>query len=123
MNKLEIKERITANLENLTTEELRFIENLLNQFTSYLKLKNAQDNLSNDNDDPLVELRNSDFIGCFSGEPDLAEKSEQIVRDIILNLSENIISSEITKIAEKSPVFEFLKDEPDIYTLEDGEAI
>lgn len=34
-------------------------------------------------DDPLAELRNSDFIGCFADEPDLAEKSEQIAQDII----------------------------------------
>ena len=79
MNKLEIKKRITDNLDNLTIEDLTFIENLLNQFTSYLKTQKQQNNLSqNNNDDPLSELRNSDFIGCFSGEIDLAEKSEQI---------------------------------------------
>jgi hypothetical protein len=33
--------------------------------------------------DPLAQLRNSDFIGCFEDDPDLAEKSEKITRDII----------------------------------------
>ncbi|MBF2057374.1 MAG: hypothetical protein IGQ45_09150 [Cyanobacterium sp. T60_A2020_053] len=54
---------------------------------SYLKLNNVQNKLSqsdiSDNDDPLAELRNSDFIGCFSGDVDLVEQSEQIVKDII----------------------------------------
>ncbi|MGI0483416.1 hypothetical protein ACN4EE_21870 [Geminocystis sp. CENA526] len=84
MNKLEIKKRITDNLDNLTIEDLTFIENLLSQLTSYLKTQKQQNNCSKNNeDDPLLELRNSDFIGCFSGETDLAEKSEQIVKDII----------------------------------------
>ncbi|MGY6529503.1 MAG: hypothetical protein ACXITR_06195 [Cyanobacterium sp.] len=39
----------------------------------------------NKNDDPLAELRNSNFIGCFSDEPDLAQKSEQISQEIITN--------------------------------------
>lgn len=30
---------------------------------------------------------------------------------------------EVIALAEKSNVFDFLHDEPDIYTLEDGEAV
>lgn len=89
MNQLEIKNKITASLDDLSMEELTLIDKFLNQFTSYLKLKNVQNKLSqsniSDNDDPLAELRNSDFIGCFSGDVDLAEQSEQIVKDIISN--------------------------------------
>ena len=38
-------------------------------------------------------------------------------------ITETITSSEITQMAQNSSVFEFLKDETDLYTLEDGEAI
>jgi len=30
-------------------------------------------------DDPLAELRNSDFIGCFSDDRNLAKNSEQLI--------------------------------------------
>ncbi len=86
MNNLEIKQRITATLDELNTEELTLVESLLIQVTSYLKIKTSKNNLSElatDNEDPLATLRNSDFIGCFSGESDLAEKSEQIAQEIL----------------------------------------
>ncbi|HEY9702076.1 MAG TPA: hypothetical protein V6C58_06505 [Allocoleopsis sp.] len=35
------------------------------------------------NDDPLAELRNSNFIGCFESDADLSEKSAAIVKDIL----------------------------------------
>ncbi|MGK7930786.1 MAG: hypothetical protein AB4041_05055 [Microcystaceae cyanobacterium] len=34
-----------------------------------------------------------------------------------------VSTQELMKLAEKSHSFDFLKDEPDIYTLEDGEAV
>ena len=56
----------------------------------------------------------------------IRQKSSDIGHNIKQELSiitETITSSEITQMAQNSPVFEFLKDEPDLYTLEDGEAI
>jgi hypothetical protein len=86
MNNIEIKQKINEKLDLLNTEELTLIDNLLNQITSFLTTKKtldipAKDDL--DNEDPLADLRNSDFIGCFSDEPDLAAKSEEIAQDIL----------------------------------------
>ena len=86
MNNIEIKQKINQKLENLTTEELTLVDNLLSQITSYLKSNTSFNNslkTNTDNEDPLASLRNSDFIGCFAGEPDLAEKSETIIKDIL----------------------------------------
>ncbi|MFN9734946.1 MAG: hypothetical protein ACK544_13670 [Microcystis sp.] len=86
MNNIEIKQKINKKLDLLNTEELTLIDNLLNQITSFLKIKTPLDISSKDNfenEDPLADLRNSDFIGCFSGEPDLAEKAEEIAQGIL----------------------------------------
>ena len=75
MNNIEIKQKINKKLDLLNPEELTLIDNLLNQITSFLKIKTPLDISSKDNfenEDPLADLRNSDFLGCFSGEPDLA---------------------------------------------------
>jgi hypothetical protein len=85
MNNIEIKQKINKKLDLLNTEELTLIDNLLNQITSFLKIKTPLDIPSKDNfeNDPLADLRNSDFIGCFSSEPDLAEKAEEIAQGIL----------------------------------------
>ena len=86
MNNIEIKQKINEKLDLLNTEELTLIDNLLNQITSFITTKKtlnipAKDGL--DNEDPLADLRNSDFIGCFADKPDLAAKSEEIAQGIL----------------------------------------
>lgn len=86
MTNTTIKERITATLNNLTTEELTLVEKILTEITSYFQnnqnAKLSEKNQQN-NDDPLAKLRNSDFIGCIEDQPDLAEKSEAIAHQIL----------------------------------------
>jgi hypothetical protein len=92
MTNLELKQQIAQKLDNLNTEELALVDNLLNQITSYLKSKTSLDTSvpdNSDNDDPLAALRNSDFIGCFAGESDLAAKSEEIVHSILSQKDSN----------------------------------
>ena len=86
MNNIESQQRINKKLALLNTEELTLIDNLFNQITSFLKIKTPLDISSKDNfenEDPLADLRNSDFLGCFSGEPDLAEKAAEIAQGIL----------------------------------------
>ncbi|MCZ8357912.1 MAG: hypothetical protein O9350_08625 [Microcystis sp. LE19-388.1G] len=86
MNNIESQQRINKKLALLNTEELTLIDNLFNQITSFLKIKTPLDISSKDNfenEAPLADLRNSDFIGCFSGEPDLAEKAAAIAQGIL----------------------------------------
>ncbi len=88
MESTEIKQRITKTLDNLNLEQLALVEKVLTEMTVYFKtnktLENASETLSN-NDDPLAQLRNSDFIGCFSDDPDLSENSEDIAQRILSN--------------------------------------
>jgi len=82
MDTTDIKYRIAQTLENLSSEQLILVEKVLKEITDYfnpIKLPEVNETPS----DPLAQLRNSDFIGCFEDEPDLAEKSEKIARDII----------------------------------------
>jgi hypothetical protein len=81
MNTAEIKQRITQKLNSLDIDQLALVDNLLNQLTSYLN-KIATPKAS-EQPDPLASLRNSDFIGCFSGDPDLATNSEEIAHQIL----------------------------------------
>lgn len=80
MNTAEIKQRITQKLNNLDIDQLTLVENLLNQLTAYLNKATRQEEKQ---PDPLASLRNSDFIGCFSGDPDLATNSEEIAHQIL----------------------------------------
>jgi hypothetical protein len=79
MNPAEIKQSITQKLSNLDIDQLTLVDNLLNQLTVYLGKAPRQDEQPAD---PLASLRNSDFIGCFSGDPDLATNSEAIAHQI-----------------------------------------
>ena len=57
--------------------------------TTYFKTNKSLENTSEttlNNDDPLAQLRNSDFIGCFSDDPDLSENSENIAQRILSNV-------------------------------------
>jgi hypothetical protein len=86
MTNTEIKQRITANLNNLNTEELILVEKILTEITSYFQSNQITitlDKSHQNNDDPLAKLRNSDFIGCIEDEPNLAEKSEAIAHQIL----------------------------------------
>ncbi len=89
MESTEIKQRITKTLDNLNIEQLALVEKILTEITTYLKtnkyLENTSETSSN-NDDPVAQLRNSDFIGCFSDDPDLSEKSENIAQEILSNV-------------------------------------
>lgn len=74
-------ENVLNKLSELSEAEQEAIAQMILTTIEDKKLENNK--MSSDNNDPLAELRNSDFIGCFSGEPDLAEKSEQIAQEII----------------------------------------
>jgi hypothetical protein len=80
LNTTEIKQRITQKLNNLDIDQLTLVENLLNQLTAYLGRTTGKEEKQSD---PLASLRNSDFIGCFSGDPDLATNSEEIGHQIL----------------------------------------
>lgn len=80
MDTAEIKQRITQKLNDLDIDQLTLVENLLNQLTAYL---NKATRKEEEQPDPLASLRNSDFIGCFSGDPDLATNSEEIAHQIL----------------------------------------
>ena len=63
MESTEIKQRITQTLDNLNLEQLALVEKLLTEINAYFQtdkyLENASETTQN-NDDPLAELRNSD---------------------------------------------------------------
>jgi hypothetical protein len=80
MNTAEIKQRITQKLNNLDIDQLTLVDNLLNQLTTYLNKTTAK---GIEQPDPLASLRNSNFVGCFAGDPDLATNSEEIAHQIL----------------------------------------
>ena len=84
MNKIELQQKIEQNLSQISLDNLKIIAD----FVEFIKQKQKtiKTNISpaiKNSQDPLAELRNSDFIGCFSGEADLAEKSEEIAQTIL----------------------------------------
>lgn len=84
MNSTKLKQEIEQNLSQISPDNLKIVA----EFVEFIKQKqetiktNISPTLKN-YEDPLAELRNSDFIGCFSGESDLAEKSEEIAKAIL----------------------------------------
>lgn len=80
MTATELKQKIAQKLNSLDIEQLTLIDNLLSQLTSYLKKTTSP---SETNHDPLASLRNSDFIGCFEDDPNLATNSEAIGHEIL----------------------------------------
>ena len=89
MESTEIKQTITKSLDNLNLEQLALVEKILTEITTYFKTNKSLENTSetpSNNDDPLAQLRNSDFIGCFSDDPNLSENSENIAQRILYNV-------------------------------------
>jgi hypothetical protein len=86
MNSAEIKQRITQKLNSLNTDQLALVDNLLSQLTVYL---NKTPTTDAEQPDPLASLRNSDFIGCFSDDPNLASNSEAIAHQILSQSRDN----------------------------------
>lgn len=86
MNRSNIKQRITQSLDNLSFEQLTLVEKLVSDITAYFQTAQSvkiTSEINQNKDDPLAQLRNSDFIGCFSDDTDLAEKSEEIGQRIL----------------------------------------
>jgi len=84
MNSTKLKQEIEQNLSQISPDNLKIIA----EFVEFIKQKQETIKTSisptiKNYEDPLAELRNSDFIGCFSGESDLAEKSEEIAKAIL----------------------------------------
>ena len=89
MESTEIKQTITKSLDNLNLEQLALVEKILTEMTTDFKTNKSLENTSetpSNNDDPLAQLRNSDFIGCFSDDPNLSENSENIAQRILSNV-------------------------------------
>lgn len=85
MNTADIQQRITQKLNNLDIDQLTLVENLLDQLTAYLNKATRKE----EDSDPLASLCNSDFIGCFSDDPDLATNSEEIAHQILSQTGNN----------------------------------
>jgi hypothetical protein len=84
MNAIDLRQQIDQKLANLTIEELALVDKLLLDLKLYFQSPSRGRVIQTPpvEDDPLALLRDSDFVGCFSGSPDLAEKSEEIVGEI-----------------------------------------
>lgn len=98
----------------------------LKEMAGSISLENPE---NSENNDPLAELRNSDFIGCFSDEPNLAEKSEQINQNLskiypqnlkviaefveFIKQKQEINISETTLLSESSLAKDWLTEEED----------
>jgi len=85
MNSTEIKQRIAQSLDRLNPEQLVFVEKVVREIATYLNSEPLVESSSESSepDDPLAQLRNSEFIGCFADDSDLAEKSEQVAWEIL----------------------------------------
>jgi hypothetical protein len=74
---------ITIHIEDEQARKLEYIQQQTNQDVAtflHRPLTEAIDTyyqqIQSSNPDPLAQLRQSKFIGCFSGSPDLAANSE-----------------------------------------------
>ena len=85
MNDPNIKQRITESLNQLPPKKLALVEKAVQEIMADLPSKQSEEVSSKitHSNDVLAELRNSDFIGCFSDESDLAENSEKIAHNIL----------------------------------------
>jgi hypothetical protein len=79
MEDLEIKQRITARLEQLTTEELRLIDNLLMNLNSYFEQHKILSNLSNLEDDQqkLVKSLQGKYAHAATSSEDFARRKQE----------------------------------------------
>ena len=54
----------------------------------------------------------------------LSDKERQMLEEqLFINTNNQVTTQELTDLAQKSHSFDFLNDEPNLYTLEDGEPI
>jgi hypothetical protein len=53
----------------------------------------------------------------------LSEEEQLLIKAKLCNNIPYPFTAEISQLAESGGAFQFLRDEPDIYTLEDGEPI
>lgn len=86
MNTIDIKQKITKTLDTLNDEQLSLVEKLLIKMTAYFQTEQPLESSSDSRettDDPLTKLRNSDSIGCFEDDPNLAEDSEKLAHEIL----------------------------------------
>lgn len=85
MNNPNIKQRITETLNQLSPEKLVLVEKAVQEIIANLPSKQSGkiSSQATHGNDILAELRNSDFIGCFSDDSDLAENSEKIAHKIL----------------------------------------
>jgi hypothetical protein len=74
---------ITIHLEDEQAHKLEYIQQQTNQDAATVLNRTLTEAINayyqqirSPNLDPLAQLRQSKFIGCFNGEPDLAAKSE-----------------------------------------------
>ncbi|MGK7945602.1 MAG: hypothetical protein AB4058_14150 [Microcystaceae cyanobacterium] len=76
---LEIKQRITARLEQLTTEELRLIDNLLINLNSYFEDQKTLDNLANpeDNQQEFVKSLQGKYAHAATSSDDFARRKQE----------------------------------------------
>ena len=81
---------ITIHLEDEQAHKLEYIQQQTNQDPATLlnrTLTQAIDTyyqqIQASQSDALAQLRQSKFIGCFSGDPDLASKSEERFQSIM----------------------------------------
>ena len=81
---------ITIHLEDEQAHKLEYIQQQTNQDPATLlnpTLTQAIDTYDQQiralQPDPLAQLKQSKFIGCFSGDPDLASKSEERFQEIM----------------------------------------
>jgi len=85
MDHTTLKQKIIKSLDQLNSEQLAFLEKVVREITTYLNSEQQVEvskKITQNEKDPLAQLRNSDFIGCFDDTPDLAEKSEVLAREI-----------------------------------------
>ena len=81
MTFLELRQQIDRTLETFTAEELILANQLLETLKAYFESTKSLGS-SNIDRDPLEGLRNSDFVGCFSAESDLAQNSKAILQTL-----------------------------------------
>lgn len=53
----------------------------------------------------------------------LSEEEPHMIKEKLFLDTNQVTTQEMIDLAQKSHSFDFLNDEPDLYTLEDGEAI
>ena len=97
-------------MPKIFTEDLYLIETIIerNQFSyNYIEIKMNQKSVNS-----LVEIIES-----------LSEEERHMIQKKLFLDTNQVTTQEMIDLAQKSNSFDFLNDEPDLYTLEDGEAI